>query len=303
MKLFYFSLFTVLSTWILLAIGGLVNPMGASLACPDWYFIPTCNGEIWPEMTGGVLYEHGHRLWASLVGFLTVILFLLVWFSKKVSNRIRYWSLFAIFLVAFQGTLGGVTVLMGLSAFVSTLHLITAMGFFCLLIYITFNLYPGAFKVDISARRGMVKVTIGLVLLQILLGGLVRHVGAGLACGDDWMSCGPSFWPDWHLGQLHMLHRLVGYFLAAMVACSCIYANREAKQFNLKLTKEIVWLPIILTIVQIALGLATVATVRSVSIVFLHTAVGALLLASLFLLYLSMHRKFNEVSHTQNHLV
>lgn len=301
MKLFYFSLFTVLSTWILLAIGGLVNPMGASLACPDWYFIPTCNGQIWPEMTGGVLYEHGHRLWASVVGFLTVILFFLVWFSKKVSNKIRYLALLATFLVAFQGTLGGITVLMGLSAFVSTLHLITAMGFFCLLIYISFNLYPGSIEVNTLARRGIIGTAIVLVFLQILLGGLVRHVGAGLACGDDWMSCGPSFWPSWHLGQLHMLHRLVGYFLAAMVACTSIFASKEAKLFNLKFAKEIAWYPLFLTFAQITLGLATVATVRSVSIVFMHTAVGALLLASLFLLYLSMRCKFNEVSHTQNH--
>src|SRR5580704_11003722 len=68
---FYFSLVTIFATWCLLIVGGLVNPMGASMACPDWYFFPTCNGELWPDMVGGVLYEHGHRLAASVVGYST----------------------------------------------------------------------------------------------------------------------------------------------------------------------------------------------------------------------------------------
>ena len=51
MKPFRLAFATTVATWILLLIGGLVNPMGASMACPDWYFIPTCNGELLPEMT------------------------------------------------------------------------------------------------------------------------------------------------------------------------------------------------------------------------------------------------------------
>ncbi len=302
MRLFYFSLMTVFSTWILLLIGGVVNPMGASLACPDWYFIPTCNGELLPEMTGGVLYEHGHRLWASMVGLLTIFLTVLIWFSKMTNKNIRALSLLAVLLVAFQGTLGGITVLLGLSAFVSTLHLVTAMGFFCLLIYISYCLYPKAivgFKED--GKRAVVGLATVLVLAQILLGGWVRHVGAGLACGDDWISCGPQFWPDWTLGQLHMLHRMMGYFLAGMVIYACMVGAREAKRCGFIFAQKIVWWPIALIGVQIVLGLATVATVRSVFFVSLHTAVGALLLASLWVLYLSLKARPVIFLRTQNH--
>ncbi len=311
MRLFYFSIVTVFLTWILLLIGGVVNPMGASLACPDWYFIPTCNGELLPEMTGGVLYEHGHRLWASLVGLLTVVLMISIWFLRATDKTVRILSLLAVVLVAFQGTLGGITVLLGLSAFVSTLHLVTAMGFFCLLIYISFCLYPKSiigFKED--GKRVFVAIATILTLLQILLGGLVRHVGAGLACGDDWISCGPQFWPDWTLGQLHMLHRIMGYILAFVVVYACVVSAREAKRCGFILAQKIVWWPIILIGLQISLGLATVATVRSVFFVSLHTAVGALLLASLFILYLSLKARsaredfvFTNIisSHTQSY--
>ena len=289
MRLFYFSIVTVLATWILLLIGGIVNPMGASLACPDWYFIPTCNGQLLPEMTGGVLYEHGHRLWASLVGLLTIILTIAIWFIRAFDKTVRGLSILAVFLVAFQGTLGGITVLLGLSAFVSTLHLVTAMAFFCLLIYISYCLYPKTIVgFPEAGQRRLVGITVILALAQILLGGWVRHAGAGLACGDDWISCGPLFWPAWSLGQWHMLHRIMGYFLAGMVIHACTVAAREAKRCGFVFAQKIAWWPILLVCVQIGLGLATVATVRTVFFVSLHTAFAALLLAALFTLYLCL---------------
>src|SRR5688572_33461840 len=108
--LFVFSVVTVVATWMLLLIGGIVNPMGASMACPDWYFIPTCNGELLPEMTGGVLYEHGHRLWASWVGLLTLVLAFAAWRSKTLDATSRRYAIVALVLVCVQGTLGGITV-------------------------------------------------------------------------------------------------------------------------------------------------------------------------------------------------
>jgi heme A synthase len=299
MRLFYFSLVTVFSTWILLLIGGIVNPMGASLACPDWYFIPTCNGQLLPEMKGGVLYEHGHRLWASLVGLLTIALAVAIWFLRNSDKSLRILSIFGVLLVAFQGILGGVTVLLGLNVFISTFHLVTAMSFFCLLIYISYCLYPKAIVGFLGeGKRGIVGIAAVLALVQIMLGGLVRHVGAGLACGDDWLSCGSQFWPAWSLGQLHMLHRIMGYCLAAMVFFVCLIGAREAKRCGFVFAQKVVWLPIILVCVQIGLGLATVATVRSVFFVSLHTAFGALLLASLFTLYLSLKSRAAKVEYS-----
>src|SRR3989338_9751026 len=104
MRLYYFSCVLVFFTWVLLWIGGLVNPMGASLACPDWYFIPTCNGELMPVMTGGVLFEHGHRLWASLVGLCTFILAIWVSCSKKTDRTTKMLAWIAVLTVVLQGT-------------------------------------------------------------------------------------------------------------------------------------------------------------------------------------------------------
>src|SRR5215831_13774760 len=66
-----FALATAGATLVLLFLGGLVTSTGSGLAVPDW---PLSFGQVFPAMVGGVLFEHGHRLAASTVGFLTLIL-------------------------------------------------------------------------------------------------------------------------------------------------------------------------------------------------------------------------------------
>ena len=289
MKPFRLAVATTIATWILLLIGGLVNPMGASMACPDWYFIPTCNGELLPAMTGGVLYEHGHRLWASWVGLLTLVLAVVTWRSKAVDATSKKYAMLALLLVCVQGTLGGITVKLNLSSSISTLHLGTAMVFFGLLIALCFRLAPApAVAVGASTRRGLVLAVTAAVLFQIILGGTVRHLGAGLICGDDWLGCGPWGWTKQPLAHLHMTHRLVAYALVPLVLVAARHAAREALATRNNLAARLAKLPIMLIVVQVVLGLATVATGRSVAIVTLHTATGALVLASLWSCYVSL---------------
>jgi heme A synthase len=286
-KAFYFSMLTLLATWLLLIIGGLVNPMGASMACPDWYFIPTCNGQLFPPMKGGVLYEHGHRLVASAVGLCTLVLTFLCWRSKLVDRLTKRLTLIALLLVMAQGTLGGITVLLNLSAFVSTLHLLCAMLFFSLLVFISFRLSPNYKPMPLFERSqwGML-IAITLTLLQLVYGGVVRHMGAGLACGDDLIGCGPELWPSWFYGQLHMGHRLLGYAIFLVVIYAGLKSRRLAKERGDKLLQMLALTPIFITFCQLGLGLLTIYTVRSAAVVAMHTGFGALLLASLLSVYL-----------------
>ena len=284
---FYFSLLAVFSTWLLLIIGGLVNPMGASMACPDWYFFPTCNGELLPDMSGGVLYEHGHRLVATLVGIFTLILTLLCWRNDQIDRLTKRLSLFALLLVIVQGTLGGITVLLNLSAIVSTLHLTCAMVFFSLLIGISFRLTPNfrPMRLFEKSQWGML-IAISLTLIQLVYGGIVRHMGAGLACGDDLIGCGPSLWPSWFYGQLHMGHRILGYAIFFVVLYAAVKSRKLAFMKQDKFLAMLSLLPVIITFCQIGLGLLAIYTIRSAAILALHTGFGALLLASLLTVYL-----------------
>jgi heme A synthase len=284
-RVYYFSLVTVGLTWCLLVIGGLVNPMQASMACPDWYFIPTCNGKVFPNMSGGVLYEHGHRIFASLVGMCVLTLVVLCW-RTSVDPLSKRLSLMALFLVILQGCLGGITVLLNLSIFVSTLHLVCAMVFFALLISISFRLSNRKPIRLFEKSQIFTLLAIIITMIQLIYGGVVRHMGAGLACGDDIIGCGPTFWPSWFYGQLHMGHRILGYAIFFLVLCA------GKKSYSFAMAKQDKWLalvsclPIAITLAQIAFGLLAIYTVRSAVILALHTGFGALLLASLLVVYL-----------------
>ncbi|MEZ4266049.1 MAG: COX15/CtaA family protein [Myxococcota bacterium] len=284
------SVTTVVATWLLLVIGGLVNPTGSSMACPDWYFIPTCNGEIIPaDWSGGILYEHGHRMWASGVGLLTLLLGFALWRRADLDKTTKRLGLAAIVLVALQGTLGGITVKMNLSWFVSTSHLLLAMIFFSLVIVITGRVLaaPASPNARSVGPRALVLVGAALVAFQIIIGGLVRHLGAGLVCGDDWLGCGPGgFWPAGGAAQIHMFHRIVGY-TTAVVLFGIAVRSADALAANGRPAWR-AWLPASLVMLQVALGLLTVATGHSLAIVTLHTAVAGLVLASLVALYLSL---------------
>lgn len=291
----YFSLATLAATWLLLIIGGLVNPMGASMACPDWYFFPTCNGSLLPPMKGGVLYEHGHRLVATVVGFLTLLLAFLCWRSKLVDRLTKRLSLVALLLVIAQGTLGGITVLMNLSAVISTLHLLCAMVFFSLLVLISFRLSPKKKPMPLfeKSQWGML-IAITLTLIQLVYGGVVRHLGAGMACGDDLLGCGPEIWPSWFYGQLHMGHRILGYALFVVVLFACQKSRKLALANQEKMIAWLSSIPICITFCQIGLGLLTIYTIRSAAIVAMHTGFGALLLASLLTIYLLQLQSFAQ---------
>src|SRR5438034_9800525 len=107
-----FALLTACSTALLIFVGGLVTSTGSGLSVPDW---PTSYG--WNMFTfpvskwvGGIRYEHSHRLIASTVGFLTIIMAGWTW---KVEPRrwVRRLAFAALGAVILQGLLGGLTVL------------------------------------------------------------------------------------------------------------------------------------------------------------------------------------------------
>src|SRR5271165_6919552 len=71
-----FSKFLCVLTFCLIALGALVKSTDSGLSVPDW---PTTYGKFmfaYPlnKMAGGIKYEHTHRMLASIVGLLTLIL-------------------------------------------------------------------------------------------------------------------------------------------------------------------------------------------------------------------------------------
>src|SRR6187397_3306329 len=107
-----FTLIVAASTAVLIFAGGMVTSTGSGLAVPDWpntygWFMWTFPIQHW---VGGIFYEHTHRLIASTVGFL--ILVLAVWLWRAETRRwVRRLGYLALAAVITQGILGGITVL------------------------------------------------------------------------------------------------------------------------------------------------------------------------------------------------
>src|ERR1700679_1161554 len=71
-----FAFLSACATLALLGLGGLVTSHEAGMSVPDWPNSYGYNMFLFPvsKWGGGILYEHTHRLLATIVGTLTVIL-------------------------------------------------------------------------------------------------------------------------------------------------------------------------------------------------------------------------------------
>ena len=84
-----FAAIVAASTALLIFAGGMVTSHGAGLSVPDWpntygWFMFAFPIDKW---VGGIFYEHSHRLIASTVGFLIVILACWLWRAGSIARR------------------------------------------------------------------------------------------------------------------------------------------------------------------------------------------------------------------------
>src|SRR6267143_771921 len=131
-----FAWFTAVATLLLICSGGMVTSKGVGLAVPDWPTTFGYNMFRFPvsKWVGGTLFEHTHRLIASAVGFLTIILAIWLW---RIENRrwVRNLGLVALAGVILQGILGGLRVTM-LKDEIGIFHACIAQAFLGLLVVI-----------------------------------------------------------------------------------------------------------------------------------------------------------------------
>src|SRR3989442_6004881 len=131
-----FAWVSVVATLFLICSGGMVTSKGVGLAVPDWPTTFGYNMFLFPvsKWIGGIFFEHTHRLIASAVGFLTIILALWLWRSED-REWVRNLGLIAVASVVLQGVLGGLRVTM-LKNEIGIFHACLAQAFLGLLVVI-----------------------------------------------------------------------------------------------------------------------------------------------------------------------
>lgn len=292
-----FSVGTALATLVLLMAGALVTSTGSGLAVPDW---PLSYGTLFPEMRGGVIFEHGHRLIAGTVGLLTVFLAYLLWrFEPR--SWVRGLGIAAVGLVLTQATLGGLTVLLRLPVGVSVGHALLAQTFFCTVVCLAMVTSPSWERPQLplsssdESLPAWCLATSCAFFVQLFLGAVMRHSGAGLAIPDFPASFGhvvpPQFTPAIAIHFAHRMGALTVAVMSALLAMRVFYKNGN----RLSLVSHAGGL-IALVSFQGMLGAMVIWLKRPVPLTTLHLAVGALCLATSVTLTVRVFRLRREGS-------
>jgi cytochrome c oxidase assembly protein subunit 15 len=285
------------ATFILIFIGGLVTSTDSGLAVPDW---PTTYGQFMfsfplSQMVGGIIYEHGHRMVASIVGMLMVILAFWLWLREP-RPWVRRLGLVALLAVILQGILGGVTVLYLLPPAVSVSHGALAQAFFCLTICLALFTskewqQPPA-KIEDTHRPSLPTLTVATtaaVFLQLLLGAVMRHTKSGLAIPDFPLAFGRLIPPfDSSKIAIHFAHRLGALIVTALIIWTAVRIMRNYRN-EARLFRPALFL-IGALLAQLTLGAFTIWTQKDVIITTAHVATGALILGTSLFLTLRAHR-------------
>jgi cytochrome c oxidase assembly protein subunit 15 len=296
-----FAWLAATATLLLICSGGMVTSKGVGLAVPDWPTTFGYNMFFFPfsKWIGGIFFEHTHRLIASTVGLLTIILAVWLWLVDP-----RRWvgilGIAAVGAVILQGVLGGLRVTM-LKDESGIFHACLAQAFFGLIVVIAL-VTSGSWQRRFAQRSGYSKtsrvialVTTGFIYLQLALGATMRHQHRDLAITDFPTAYG-QWIPDTSAAAiakinaardtigisdvsatqiwLQMAHRFGAVLVAIGVIWFFVLTHRE--KISPLRGVSTAWLIGILA--QLSLGAWTIWSNKAADVATAHVAVGATML-------------------------
>jgi len=228
----------VAATFLLVVAGGLVTSHEAGLAVVDWPNTFGSNMFLYPlsRMTGGIYYEHAHRLFGALVGLTTIAVAFQVWRQRE-RLWVRAISALAVATVVLQGLLGGLRVAgrltlstaagdMAPSLALAVVHGVLGQVFLGLMVLLAAatsrhwrEAPPPAPAASFATDRTLQSGLVAALVLQLVLGASQRHLAQGLlvhvtlaavvtmlaiAVGARAWGLYHGSWPVQRLGQLVM---------------------------------------------------------------------------------------------------
>jgi cytochrome c oxidase assembly protein subunit 15 len=282
-----FAILVACATFFLIIAGALVTSHDAGLATSDW---PLSNGQVFPKMVGNLFWEHGHRMVATTVGMLTIVLMIYV-LVKDPRIWVKILSVVALVGVITQGLLGGLTVKLMLPLWVSSAHATLAQLFFCTTVSLAvftsrswMQASPLGEEKDILPLRYLCTGALVTIFLQLILGATLRH---------------SATW-DKELPTELILAHVGGAFAVALILGSAATTVLRRHKGHTFLTRP-AQLALTLLVIQLFLGLAAYLTrVRSpfdpqplnpmVGVTVAHVACGALVFVTTIVLTLRTYK-------------
>jgi heme a synthase len=305
------------ATFDLVVFGSFTRLSDSGLGCPDW---PGCYGKASPlgahadihaaqtaMPTGPVTFSKAwiemiHRYLAMTVGVLILVMAAVSWFERRRLPHSPWWPTFTLVWVIVQGLFGKYTVTLKLYPAIVTLHLLGGLLLLALLAMQHEAFRDRALSLGGTTRR-LAGATLGVLGVQIALGGWVSTNYAVLACTDfpmcngQWLppmdfangftvlrelgqTAAGTYLPMEALVAVHMAHRWFAVVAAAMVVWLALrllrHSDATARRYGLGLTA--------LLVAQLASGLSNVVLGWPLVAALAHSAGAAafvLLLTSL----------------------
>jgi heme a synthase len=282
-----FAILVACATFFLIIAGALVTSNDAGLATPDW---PLSNGQVFPKMVGNLFWEHGHRMVATTVGMLTIVLMIYI-LGKETRSWVRKLGIFALLAVIAQGLLGGLTVKLMLPLAVSTAHATLAQLFFCTTVSLAvftsrswIEAQPLPEEKGTLPLRYLCTAALVTIFLQLIIGATLRH---------------SATW-DQHLPIELILAHIGGAVAVTIALGSASLAVLRRYKDEAFLARPAL-IALLLLAVQLSLGIAAYITRLAspndpqplnpmISITVAHVACGALVFVSTIVLTLRTYR-------------
>ena len=295
-----FAIITIVSVFLLIAVGSIVRATGAGMGCPDW---PKCFGSWIPptsleelpsnyqeifgkDLKGEVEFnvvktwtEYLNRLLGVLIGFFIFITLVASCFAFWKKNKLVVWaSLVAFFLVGFEGWLGSKVVSTELLPWTITVHLVFALFVVLSLIYAYFQS-----KSNIGEENNQISLWLLACLflssMQFLIGTRVREQVDQL----EQSGIKREFW-DQNLGGSYWVHIVIA---AGIVMIHLFGCKRFIK--SMKNKKLVRWLVVLVMIDFISGGIFQFFGIQAWNQP-VHLLLGSLIVGLQFSGYLMFNR-------------
>ncbi|MFM2146601.1 MAG: hypothetical protein RL732_1437 [Bacteroidota bacterium] len=317
---------------IQIVIGGITRLTGSGLSITEWQPIlgalPPLNEADWQQAFDAYkeigqykqlnfhftladfkfiyFWEWFHRLWARLIAVAFAIPFVL-FLVKGFFRRMMILPMAVLFLLGgLQGALGWIMVKSGLNEealFVShyrlAIHFMAALVLLCYTLWFALKLIvpEGQLAIASGRQKQLVITVIFLLTIQLVFGAFMAGLKAA-AAAPTWPDLNGSWWPQWPQDRpfndpllIQFIHRSLAYVVAVLT----FYWWWQARKINpTKWFRVFHPLPLVLTLLQVLLGIATVLFSADryalIGLGAAHQFTAILLLLSWVMTFYAVHR-------------